>query len=83
MGELPRAVTLVADRHLVGRVAPGTRVTITGIYSIYSVPAPTHPSPTCFGSRRQREMSRSLAPATDMLCLRSTLGEVRQEVLSV
>ena len=33
-GELPRAVTLVADRHLVGRVAPGTRVTVTGIYSI-------------------------------------------------
>ena len=37
VGELPRAVTLVADRHLVGRVAPGTRVTITGIYSIYQV----------------------------------------------
>lgn len=36
-GELPRAVTLVADRHLVGRVAPGTRVTVTGIYSICQV----------------------------------------------
>lgn len=35
VGELPRAVTLIADRQLVGQVAPGTRVTITGIYSIY------------------------------------------------
>ena len=36
-GELPRSVQLVADRHLVGRVAPGTRVTVYGIYSIYQV----------------------------------------------
>lgn len=36
-GELPRAMTLVADRHLVGRVSPGTRVTVTGIYSICQV----------------------------------------------
>lgn len=41
VGELPRAVTLIADRQLVGQVAPGTRVTITGIYSIYQVCAPS------------------------------------------
>ncbi len=41
-GELPRAMTLVADRHLVGRVAPGTRVTVTGIYSICQVCRPCH-----------------------------------------
>lgn len=34
-GELPRSVQMVADRHLVGKVAPGTRVTAYGIYSIY------------------------------------------------
>ncbi len=44
MGELPRAVTLIADRHLVGRVAPGTRVTITGIYSIYQAESPPQPA---------------------------------------
>ena len=35
-GELPRSAMLVLDRSLVGRVAPGTRMTCTGIYSIYS-----------------------------------------------
>ena len=34
-GELPRSMQLIVDRHLVGQVAPGTRVTIYGIYSIY------------------------------------------------
>lgn len=32
-GDLPRTLMLVADRHLVGRVIPGTRVTVVGIYS--------------------------------------------------
>ena len=31
-GELPRTLLMVADRHLVGRVSPGTRVRVTGIY---------------------------------------------------
>jgi hypothetical protein len=31
-GELPRTLLMVADRHLVGRVTPGTRVRVTGIY---------------------------------------------------
>ena len=44
VGELPRAVTLIANRHLVGRVAPGTRVTITGIYSIYQAGPPPQPA---------------------------------------
>jgi len=35
MGELPRSLQLVADRTLVGAIAPGTRVTAVGIYSIY------------------------------------------------
>lgn len=35
-GDLPRSIVLVADRHLVNRVVPGARVTIYGIYSIYT-----------------------------------------------
>lgn len=35
-GELPRHLLLLADRTLVGTVAPGARVTVTGIYSIYT-----------------------------------------------
>ena len=31
-GELPRTVLLVADRGLVNKVTPGTRVVVTGIY---------------------------------------------------
>ncbi|KAG2449154.1 hypothetical protein HYH02_005901 [Chlamydomonas schloesseri] len=34
-GELPRTVMLVADRQNCGVVTPGTRVTITGIYSTF------------------------------------------------
>ncbi|GIL54329.1 hypothetical protein Vafri_9903 [Volvox africanus] len=34
-GELPRTVMLVADRQCCNIVTPGTRVTITGIYSTY------------------------------------------------
>lgn len=33
-GELPRHVMLSADRALVGAVVPGTRVTVTGVYSV-------------------------------------------------
>jgi DNA replicative helicase MCM subunit Mcm2 (Cdc46/Mcm family) len=39
MGELPRSLQLVADRMLVGAIAPGTRVTAVGIYSIYQARA--------------------------------------------
>eukprot|EP00878_Enallax_costatus_P039247 GHUV01044817.1.p1 GENE.GHUV01044817.1~~GHUV01044817.1.p1 ORF type:complete len:595 (+),score=224.38 GHUV01044817.1:62-1846(+) len=31
-GELPRTLLMVVDRHLVGRVTPGSRLVITGIY---------------------------------------------------
>lgn len=34
-GELPRTVMVVADRQCCNIVTPGTRVTITGIYSTY------------------------------------------------
>ncbi|KAL3154113.1 hypothetical protein ABBQ32_013645 [Trebouxia sp. C0010 RCD-2024] len=34
-GELPQSMTLIVDRHLVGKISPGTRVTVIGIYSIY------------------------------------------------
>ncbi|GFR48027.1 hypothetical protein Agub_g9859 [Astrephomene gubernaculifera] len=34
-GELPRTVMLVADRQCCNQVTPGTRVTVTGIYSTY------------------------------------------------
>ena len=30
-------MTLIVDRHLVGKISPGTRVTAIGIYSIYQV----------------------------------------------
>ena len=36
-GELPQNMTLIVDRHLVGKISPGTRVTVVGIYSIYQV----------------------------------------------
>ncbi len=39
-GEMPRTVALVVDRHLVGRVTPGTRVNVVGIYSTYKVGGP-------------------------------------------
>ncbi|KAL3911716.1 MAG: hypothetical protein SGPRY_008592 [Prymnesium sp.] len=35
-GEMPRSVMLAADRHLVDRAVPGSRVTVTGIMSIMS-----------------------------------------------
>ena len=36
-GELPRSMSLLLDRRLVGTVSPGTRITAIGIYSILSV----------------------------------------------
>lgn len=36
-GELPRTVMLVVDRHNCNLVTPGTRVTVTGIYSTFKV----------------------------------------------
>ncbi|KAJ2902918.1 dna replication licensing factor mcm5 [Zalerion maritima] len=35
VGELPRHVLITADRYLTNRVVPGSRCTITGIFSIY------------------------------------------------
>ena len=35
-GDLPRNMMVLIDRHLVGQIAPGTRVTAVGIYSIYA-----------------------------------------------
>ncbi len=32
-GEMPRTVQLLADRTLVGRVTPGRRVVVVGVYS--------------------------------------------------
>ena len=36
-GEMPRNVMLTIDRYLVDRVAPGTRVSVMGILSLYSI----------------------------------------------
>ncbi|KAJ1929399.1 minichromosome maintenance protein 5 [Tieghemiomyces parasiticus] len=35
VGELPRHIMLSADRYLVNKVVPGTRVIVTGIFSIF------------------------------------------------
>lgn len=35
VGELPKHMLLSADRHLTGRVVPGSRVVATGIYSTF------------------------------------------------
>ncbi|KAH7413568.1 MCM2/3/5 family-domain-containing protein [Phaeosphaeria sp. MPI-PUGE-AT-0046c] len=35
VGELPRHIMISADRYLANRVVPGTRCTITGVFSIY------------------------------------------------
>ena len=36
-GELPRSISLLVDRHLVGRAAPGTRVKAIGIHTTLAV----------------------------------------------
>ena len=41
-GELPRSISLLVDRHLVGRAAPGTRVKAIGIHTTLAVRAPAH-----------------------------------------
>ncbi|KAG8467029.1 hypothetical protein KFE25_000345 [Diacronema lutheri] len=33
-GDMPRTLKLIVDRHLVGKVTPGQRVTVTGVYSV-------------------------------------------------
>jgi DNA replication licensing factor MCM5 len=33
-GEIPRALKVVVDRNLVDKLSPGTRVTLTGIYTV-------------------------------------------------
>ncbi|GFH31188.1 DNA helicase, partial [Haematococcus lacustris] len=38
-GEMPRTVSLVVDRHLVGRITPGTRINVVGIYSAFKAKA--------------------------------------------
>ncbi|KAK2748545.1 minichromosome maintenance protein 5 [Myotisia sp. PD_48] len=35
VGELPRHILISADRYLANRVVPGTRCTVTGVFSIY------------------------------------------------
>ena len=44
-GELPQSMTLIVDRHLVGKISPGTRITAVGIYSIYQVIFPAYACP--------------------------------------
>lgn len=34
-GELPRNMMVLVDRLLVGKISPGTRVTMVGIYSVF------------------------------------------------
>lgn len=34
-GEMPRHISLSADRYLVGNVKPGTRITVVGIYEVF------------------------------------------------
>lgn len=33
-GEIPRSLKVVVDRDLVDKLSPGTRVTLTGIYTV-------------------------------------------------
>ena len=43
----------MVDRHLVGKIAPGTRVNAVGIYSIYQVSPQNHmPLVVCAGMHR-------------------------------
>ena len=35
VGELPRHIILVVDRYMVNQISPGTRVTVSGVYSIF------------------------------------------------
>jgi DNA replication licensing factor MCM5 len=37
IGELPRHLLLSADRYLTGKVTPGMRVTVTGIYDLFNL----------------------------------------------
>lgn len=36
-GEMPSNLTLLVEQHLVGKIAPGTRICAVGIYSIFAV----------------------------------------------
>jgi DNA replication licensing factor MCM5 len=54
-GEMPRHILLAADRHLVDRVSPGTRVSIIGIYSIFR----KQTSKTSAGNRKGNESVRT------------------------
>jgi DNA replication licensing factor MCM5 len=36
VGELPRPILMVADRNLTNKVMPGSRITVTGIYSTFT-----------------------------------------------
>ncbi|KAF2798842.1 MCM-domain-containing protein [Melanomma pulvis-pyrius CBS 109.77] len=40
VGELPRHIMISADRYLTNRVVPGSRCTITGVFSIYQQKGP-------------------------------------------
>ena len=35
-GELPRTILMAVDRNLCGKIAPGTRVTAVGIFSVFT-----------------------------------------------
>ncbi|KAJ1624805.1 MCM2/3/5 family-domain-containing protein [Pavlovales sp. CCMP2436] len=35
-GDMPRTLKLIVDRHLVGKVTPGQRVTVTGVFTVIS-----------------------------------------------
>lgn len=35
-GELPRNMMMMVDRLLVGKISPGTRVTVVAIYSVFN-----------------------------------------------
>lgn len=66
-GELPNNLTLMVDRHLVGKIAPGTRVNAIGIYSIYQVSTQpcwnsTPGSPTAMTLARLRDSKKLVEP---------------------
>jgi len=62
-GELPRTVLLVADRHLVNRVTPGTRVNVVGIYSTFK------------GKAMEKGSASLQQPYIRVVCLQEEAGD--------
>jgi DNA replication licensing factor MCM5 len=69
-GELPRTVMLVADRFCVNKVTPGTRVTVTGIYSTFRVRRAAAGDAAAAARSPARRRTRARADDTGLRALR-------------